>query len=1119
MRPGRGRRLGTLAVAYGLIVVSCGDPTSPGGREVDRVVVNPQAVAITVGETRAITAQVFDTNDERVLDRRVLWTTQNSTVASVSQSGVITGVGSGNTQIAASAGGKSGLVAVSVNARPVSLVRVVPATASVQVGRTTPLAAEALDASGAEVIGRPVTWASNRTTVATVSDDGIVTGVVPGSAAITATVDGINGTGNVTVSAVPAAAVTISPDVGSVLQGGALQLTATARDAQGNALTGRTAAWSSSDESIATVSSTGRVVGIAEGPFTITATIDGVTGTGSYTVTRIPVGLLTVSPATATIAIGQTQPLTVSLFAADKTTPLPTAGRTVAWSSSNPAVVTVTASGVVSGVAAGLATITATTEGISGTATVSVTALPIASISVAPSPVTVAEGSTVTLVATARDANNVVLLGRTFFWASNNPQVSVSQTGVVTAVANSATQTATITASAPSGGPGGSTPSGTAAVSVTFAPVAAVILAPPALTINVSQTISFATILQAAGGQSLAATGRTISWQSLDSAIVSVNAATGVMTGVLQGGPVGIKVSASSPGQLVAAVDTGFVTVSNVPVATVTVTPGPTTTVHVGSLYARTFTAEPRDGSGNVLSGRPVTWISLAPNHATVDPLTGVVTGITTGTNMIRATIEGVNGTSSVTVDLVSVASVVVSPATATLNLISQPTVTLTAAARDSANNAIIGLALGGRTPTWDSSDDNVATVAATGVVTAHSPGNATISATIGGSPPGTSAISVPSPVSSVTFTAQGDSLILPGSVAAQVAVSATPATGRVVTLSSAPTGIVTPTPTPGTTDASGQVAVTLTGVAPGSATITATSEGQSDIVVLQVLAGISSIALTPANADSIIGTGTLNLTATAVGSNAAALQGRPLTISSGTPAVATLSTLPTANTDAAGQIAITLTGVAPGNTLLTVASAEGKSATRTIRVLAPASSVDVLPATSAMIEGDLQVFGETVKDAVGNTLPGRAVTWSSSSASKLVVDPVTGSATATDSGAVTVTATVIGTTITGTASVTITLLPVTTVTITPASVTVPILTNSTTLTVEAQRLGGPARGRACTAQSSDPSLATVTPSGTTGQDGKFTVTVDQTLFLLPGVVTITATCEGIQGTSVVTFQ
>jgi uncharacterized protein YjdB len=1085
IQSGTARRRGILVVAYSVLAISCGDSLSPADTDVDRVDVAPSAVALTVGETRAITAQVYGVAGERLVNRRVVWTTQDATVATVSQSGVITGTGSGNTQIAASAGGKSGLVAVSVNARPVSLVRVVPSTATVQTGLTITLAAEALDASGAEVIGRPVNWASSNSAIASVSAAGQVTGVAVGSATITATIDGIPGTATVTVTSVPAASVRITPATGTVQQGGALQLTATALDGQGAELPGRTATWSSSNESIATVSSTGRVVGIAEGAFTITARIDAVSGTGSYSVTKIPVGLVTVSPSNVTLSVGQTQPMTVNLFAADRTTPLPIGGRIITWTSSNTAVVSVSSSGVVAGVSSGSATITAATEGVSGTATVNVTAVPIASISVTPSPATVVEGGTTTLVATARDAGGNVLAGRTIFWSSSNPQVSVSQGGVVTAVVNSAAQTASINASAPGGGVGGATPSAVVSVSVTYAPVAVVSLAPPSQTITVGQTTTFALTLQEAGGLSLTSTGRTVSWQSLNPAIVTVNPTTGAVTGVSQGGPVGIEVSAGSPGQGTPARDTGYVTVSNVPVVTVTVSPDPAT-VHVGSTYSRTFTAVTKDGSGNVLTGRSIIWTSADQNVATVNASTGVVTGEGLGSTTITATSEGVPGNASVSVDLVAIDSVVVSPATVTLS--PGLTQSLTWAARDSAGNAVTGAALGGRTPGWTSSQTAVATVSSSGVVTAVAPGTSVVTATIGAGS-GASTIAVVAPVTSVDFTAAPDSLILPGAVSGTVTVlgAGGALSGRTVTFSSAPSGVVTISPSPATSDGNGQVAATITGIAPGTTTITATSDTKSDAVSLRVLAGISAIALTPST-DSIIGTGVLALTATASGTSGA-LSGRPLTVTSSNPAVLTAAPSTVTNTNGSGQVAITLTAVSAGISTVSVTSPEGASVSRVVRVLAPVDHVTIsAPGDSVLGTGTLQATA-TAFDASNNALPGRLITWSASGDAIVNANGLITGVTAPGSAAVTATSE-------GKAAALLVrvLVGVSTVTVGAPDSTVFVGDTQQAIATPRDASNNPITGRVISWSSSNPAVASVSGTGLITANAPGTATITATV-------------------------
>src|SRR5204863_431992 len=137
----------------------------------------------------------------------------------------------------------------------VATVDLNPATATVQVGQTVQLTATPKDSNGNALSGRTVTWTSSNTSVATVSTSGLVSGVTPGSATITATSEGKSGTASVTVTQVPVATVSLSPATPSIQQGQTVQLTATLKDASGNTLSGRTVTWSSSNTAVATVNS------------------------------------------------------------------------------------------------------------------------------------------------------------------------------------------------------------------------------------------------------------------------------------------------------------------------------------------------------------------------------------------------------------------------------------------------------------------------------------------------------------------------------------------------------------------------------------------------------------------------------------------------------------------------------------------------------------------------------------------------------------------------------------------------------------------------------------------------------------------------------------------------
>src|SRR2546425_1251838 len=133
------------------------------------------------------------------------------------------------------------------------------------------------------------------------------------------------------------------------------------------------------------------------------------------------------------------------------------------------------------------------------------------------------------------------------------------------------------------------------------------------------------------------------------------------------------------------------------------------------------LTAIPND-NGTPLPNRAVTWATNAPVEATVDP-TGRVSALTPGTVTITATSEGQTGAAVVTVVPVPIASVAVSPGTGSLP--EGSALQLTATPQDASGNP-----LANRIVTWTSSAPAVATVDATGSVSALSPGTATITAT-----------------------------------------------------------------------------------------------------------------------------------------------------------------------------------------------------------------------------------------------------------------------------------------------------------------------------------------------------------------------------------------------------
>jgi uncharacterized protein YjdB len=351
---------------------------APAPVAVANVSVTLSPSSLVVGQTANATATLRDAGGNDLTGRAVAWSSSNAGVASVNSSGVVTALSAGSTNIVATSEGQNGLAALTVSAPPppapvpVASVSVSPTAPSLTVGGTIQLSATTRDANGNVLTGRTVTWTSSNAGIASVNSSGLVTAVSAGSASISAFSEGQTGSSTVTVTApapVPVASVSVSPTAPSLPVGGTIQLSAVTRDASGNVLTGRTIVWSSSNAGVASVTSAGGVTATGVGTANITATSEGRTGTSTVTVTLAPVASVTVSPATASISVGQTQQLSVTLRDGAGTV---LSGRTTTWRSNSTSIATVSASGLVTAITAGPATITATSENINGTATITV---------------------------------------------------------------------------------------------------------------------------------------------------------------------------------------------------------------------------------------------------------------------------------------------------------------------------------------------------------------------------------------------------------------------------------------------------------------------------------------------------------------------------------------------------------------------------------------------------------------------------------------------------------------------------------------------------------------------------------------------------------------------------
>jgi hypothetical protein len=160
---------------------------------------------------------------------------------------------------------------------------------------------------------------------------------------------------------------------------------------------------------------------------------------------------------------------------------------------------------------------------------------------------------------------------------------------------------------------------------------------------------------------------------------------------------------------------------TELPPATSTVSISPDNpTLAIGETV--TLSATARDAAGGIVSGRPVAWTTSQPHIATVDPTSGLVTAVSVGVAIIRATIDTKSDQVLITV-AAPVASVDVTARRTTVGI--SGTLQLTATTRDAT-----GVTLTGRAVTWSSSDETKARVSETGMVTGVAAGSVTITAT-----------------------------------------------------------------------------------------------------------------------------------------------------------------------------------------------------------------------------------------------------------------------------------------------------------------------------------------------------------------------------------------------------
>ena len=395
---------------------------------VSSVTLDKETLTLKIGETYSLTATVLP---ENAANKRVSWSSSNTSVAMVNSNGKVTAISVGSAIITVTTedGGKKATCSVSVNPIPVTGVSLNKTSMTLLIGGTEKLTATV---SPSNATNKNVTWSSSNTNIATVDSNGNVSAISVGTAIITVKTEdgGKMATCSVTVNPISVTGVSLDQTSLTLTEGDTKTLTATVSPSNA---TDKSVTWSSSNTSVATVSSSGLVTAKSAGSATITVTTKDGSKTATCKVTvkskSVPVTGITLNKTTMSLAVGDSEYLYATV------TPSNATDKTVSWKSSNTSIATVSSSGYVTAKSVGNAIITATTSDGAKTATCSVTVIPVSvtGVSLDKYSLSLYENDSETLIATVSPSNAT---NKTVIWSSSNSAVAtVNSNGQVLAKA------------------------------------------------------------------------------------------------------------------------------------------------------------------------------------------------------------------------------------------------------------------------------------------------------------------------------------------------------------------------------------------------------------------------------------------------------------------------------------------------------------------------------------------------------------------------------------------------------------------------------------------------------------------------------------------------------------
>lgn len=324
---------------------------------VKEISLDKATAVITKGESLQLALTI---NPEDAQYDEIKWVSSDENVATVDQNGLVTAVEKGEATVKVTVSNMTAECKVTVVGIPAESITLDKEHITLVKKETAQLTATVLPEDADD---KTVTWASSDNNIATVDDNGLVTAVAAGETKVTASCGDLFAECVITVEGIAAESITLNKTSLEMELDETAQLTATVlpEDAENKEVS-----WSSSDSKIATVDANGLVTAVAAGKATVTASCGNITADCAVTVNGRKSESITLDKESITLFEGETEQLTATVLPADAE------DKTVTWTSSDNSVATVDGNGLVTAVAEGNATITATNTTLSATCAVTV---------------------------------------------------------------------------------------------------------------------------------------------------------------------------------------------------------------------------------------------------------------------------------------------------------------------------------------------------------------------------------------------------------------------------------------------------------------------------------------------------------------------------------------------------------------------------------------------------------------------------------------------------------------------------------------------------------------------------------------------------------------------------